>query len=269
MSIDRNPMAGSLAELQAGFAQALRSFDGRWPSSLLGLVVPGGTLDAAGALAVYRRGYVARLPDQLGETYAAVGRVLGDDDFFAACDAFVAGHDSVSYNLSDYGRDLPAFLETSPVATGLAFLSELAAFELAFHDLFHGPDHEAADVSEAAALAASGDLSGVRLRFGEAVRLMALRHATYDLFVRRHDEDAPDVDVHRPQWMMLFRQRGEVRALEVGAGTFAALDALARGRNVEEALEEAAGRDPAFGEADASALFGLLVSCGVVVDWRA
>lgn len=261
--------ARSLADEQALFARELRDFDGRWPDDLLERVVPGGTLDAAGALDVYRRGYLARLTEQLGETYATVWRVLGDDDFFAACEAYIAGHASASYNLSDYGRGFAEFLAASPLARELPFLAELASFELAFHDLFHAEAHEAADVSGAAALAARGDLTGARLRLGAALRLMDLGSAAWDLFRHRDDELPPDLDVQRPQRMMLFKQAGEVRALELDPGTFAAIDALVRGRTVDEALEEAVANDAAFGEEQAAQLFAILVSCGVVTDWSA
>ena len=57
--------------------------------------------------------------------------VVGDGDFFALCREYIAGHRSSSYNLSDYGRELPAFLAEK---NGLPeFLGELAAFELLVH----------------------------------------------------------------------------------------------------------------------------------------
>jgi hypothetical protein len=66
-------------------------------ADVLAAIVPGGTLDAAGALEVYRRGYRARLTEQLGETYPSVWRVVADDDFFELCRAYIAAHPSASY----------------------------------------------------------------------------------------------------------------------------------------------------------------------------
>lgn len=256
-----------LAAAQAAFAGAMHAFDGPWSAGLLSRVVPGGELDAASALNVYRSSFVARLTEQLGETFATVWRVLGDDGFLEACENYIAVHPSSSYNLSDYGRGFPAWIASHPLAARMPFLEELGEFELAFHDLFHAPAPEGGDAAGAARLAASGNLSGVTLALTPARKLVALRHAVHDLFARRRDEGPLDVDVERPQWMMLYRRGAEVMALEVGEGTFAALEALAGGATVEEALDAAVARDSAFGQADAARLFEILVASGVVTRW--
>ena len=48
----------------------------------LGIRPAGRLKTAASALEVYRRAYVARLTEALGDTYEAVWSVLGDDVFF-------------------------------------------------------------------------------------------------------------------------------------------------------------------------------------------
>ncbi|MFN2375550.1 MAG: putative DNA-binding domain-containing protein [Candidatus Binatia bacterium] len=252
-----------LPELQRALARALTRPGGGADPGLLENVVPGGSLDAEGALGVYRRGYLARLTEQLGETFASVWRVLGDEDFFAACESYLAAHPSTSYNLSDYGRDFPDFLAASTHAANAPFLAELARFELAFHDLFHAVLHQAADAAELASLT---DLEGVRFRLGSAMKLLACESAVYDLFRRRHDEEPPDVSLDRPQWMLLYRRGGDVIAHELEVASFRALEAIAAGAPVEEALARAVESDPAFGAAEAARLFELLAGAGLVVS---
>jgi hypothetical protein len=251
--------AEMLADAQHSLAAALTSTADEWPPAMLDAIVPGGTLDAAGAFEVYRRGYHARLTEQLGETYASVWRVLGDDDFFAVCRQYIAGHPSSSYNLSDYGRELPAFLGAF---SGLpSFLEELARVELAVHDVFHVRAHAPLGAERLAAL---GDLSGVRLRFGQGVRLFAGERAIYDVYRHRNDEQPPDLDLDRPQHVLLFRDGGDVLARELDAASFAALQILADGRPVEEAIERAVDCNPAFSAADVSRLFEIVALCGLV-----
>ncbi len=248
----------TLASAQRSLAAVLSAPGEDLPATLLGAIVPGGKLDAAGALEVYRRGYVARLTEQLGETYASVWRVVGDDDFFALCREYIAGHASSSYNLSDYGRELAEFLERTP---GLpVFLPELARFELAVHDLFHAHAHVPV---AAQTLAALGDLSGVRFRFGLAVRLVACERAVYDVYRHRNDAAPPDIDFERPQFVLLFRQEGEVLAREIDAASFAALESLAAGRPVEDAIDSAVARDADFGPQQVAKLFETIALCGL------
>lgn len=255
--------APGLAELQRRLAGVLTRPGVGVEPGLLENVVPGGRLDAAGALGVYRRGYLARLTEQLGEAFASVWRVLGDEDFFATCEGYLADHPSTSYNLSDYGRDFPAFLAASKHADGAPFLAELARFELAFHDLFHAELHQAVDAAELASLS---DLDGVRFRLGSAMRLLACESAVYDLFRHRRDEQPPGIRLDRPQWMLLHRRGGDVIAHELEIAAFRALEAMEGGASVEEALACAVESDPAFGAAEAARLFELLAREGLVVS---
>jgi len=262
--------SSDLSRRQAVFARAVSSPDGAegvWPDELVAGVVPGGTLDAAGALAVYRNGYFARLTEQLGETYRTIWRALGDETFFSLCAAYIRTHPSTSYNLSDYGREFADFLATTTEATEAGFLPELARFELVFHDLFHAPAHEPLD---AAGLAAIGDLAGVRLHFGCAVRLMACDHAVRDLFGHRHDPDdaePPQLDIDRPQWIVMCKRGVRVVIEEVGRTAFVTLEALARGSSIDEALGEASTLDPEFSASDVSRLFETIARCGLVTGW--
>jgi len=251
----------TLAGVQQRLARALTADADVSPEGVVEGVIPGGSLDAAGALAVYRSGYLARLSEQLGETWPSVWRVLGDDTFFALCRSYIAGHPSTSYNLSDYGRDFPAFLESAPEAVEVPFLAELARFELVFHDLFHAAGHEGMN---AATLASIDDLASAKLVLGSSVRLFAGDRAVYDVFRHRHDTEPPDLELDRPQRVLLFKQSGEVLAREIDAGTFAALEALGEGLPVEEALARAVGQDASYGAAEVARLFELLARCGLV-----
>lgn len=254
-----------LASHQARVAGELTAAAPAWSAELLDVVVAGGTLDAAAALGVYRSGYVARLTEQLGETYATVWRVLGDEAFFALCGRYIAAHASTSYNLSDYGREFPACLESDVATVAEPYLPELARFELAFHDLFHEAAHSAVG---AAALAAIGDLAGVRLQIGSAVRLIACEYAVHELFRHRGESQAPAVALQRPQWMLLYKHGDDVMARELDAASFAALDALSRGLDVGAAIDAAVARAADFGPAEVASLFETIARCALVTAWH-
>ena len=235
--------------------------DAAWTPDLLASVIPGGSLDAAAALDVYRTGYVVRLTDQLGETYASVWRVLGDEEFFAVCRDYISAHVSTSTNLSDYGGDFPAFVAASAHAIDYPFLAELARFEWMFHGLFHAPTHLAVPVEQLAALV---DLTGVRFRLGSAVRLFDGQHRVYEVFRHRQADDFPEVDLAHPQRVLMFKQGSDVLAREIDAATQAALEALSRGLAVEDAIACAAKADANFGEAAVARLFEIIALCGLV-----
>jgi hypothetical protein len=113
-------------------------------------------------------------------------------------------------------------------------------------------------------LSSLGDLAGVKLRFGSAVRLVACEHAVYDVYRHRNDEEPPDLDLKRPQHVLLYRQGGDVLAREIEAAEFAALEALAAGQPVEEAIDRAASLDDGFGPERVAGLFEIVARCGLV-----
>lgn len=255
--------AGRLAALQARMAQALFEIGGDPPATVLEAIIPGGTLDARGAFEVYRGGYVARLTEQLGETYEAVWWAVGDEEFFALCRDFIATRRSQSYNLSDYGRSFPAFLGCSAAAADAPFLEELAKFELAFADLFHAREH---DHLEGDALAGLADPVNLTFEFGHATFLRRHRFAVERLWRLRKgpQQAARGVEVETAERILGFKLGGDVHLLRLEEADFAILEGLAAGERLGDALEGAAavggGRDAEAVEQ----LFSLLFRTGVL-----
>jgi hypothetical protein len=224
-----------------------------------GAVTGGGRLTAAEAVEVYRGGYPARLTEALGETYETCWRVLGDEAFFAAARDYIARFPSRSHNLSDYGGDFPEFLESLPVAEDAPYLGDLARYAWAFKELFHEKPHAGLDP---AVLAAKARPDAV-LRFGSAVRVLALRHRVYSIFRRDNDDDTPieEASWKGPERLLLYKKEGNpIHVRELSAPEHAALTALASGRPLADALAGADGLDTAA----VQELFGFISVSGIV-----
>jgi hypothetical protein len=245
--------------LEALQRRFVRSVVSRADAEFVAAVTGGGVLTAAEAVEVYRRGYPARLTEALGETYETCWRVLGDEAFFAAAHAFIAGAPSRTHNLSDYGAGFPEFLESLPVASDAPYLGDLARYAWTFKELFHAKPHVGLDP---AVLAAKGRPEAV-LRLGSGVRLLALSHRVYGIFRRDNDDDAP---IEEAAWKgsehLVLYKRGSnpIFVRELTAPQHAALVALAAGRPLAEALECAEGLDAG----GAQELFGFVAASGIV-----
>lgn len=235
--------ASRLERLQRAF---VRSATFAPDASLVAAVTGGGTLSSAEAVDVYRRGYPARLTSALGETFEACWRVLGDEDFFAVCRAYVARTPSRSHDLSDYGETFPGFLGDGTALASLGvdapYLADLARFEWAFKELFHAAP--VPGLSPAALAAAARPDS--RLLLGAAA-LLSFPHRVYGLWKRDRKNDAP---IAAAEWrgeerLLLYKSGGNpIFARELSAPEHAALSALSAGRTLGEALE-ASGLDEA------------------------
>ena len=229
--------------------------------ALVVAVTGGGKLTSAEAVDVYRGGYPARLTEALGETYETCWRVLGDEAFFAAARDFIARFPSRTHNLSDYGAEFPEFLESLPVAEDAPYLGDLARYAWTFKELFHAKPHR---VLDPAVLAAKARPEAV-LRFGAAVRLLALRHRVYSIFRRDLDDDTP---IEESAWqgaerLILYKKEGNpIFVRELTAPEHAALTALAAGRPLAEALAGAEGLDAGATEE----LFAFVSVSGIVTE---
>lgn len=252
--------AGPLKALQRRFVRSVTFLP---DADLIAGVTGGGTLTAAEAVDVYRRGYPARLTEALGETFEACWRVLGDEDFFAACRDFIARTPSQSHNLSDYGAAFPEFLESRPESDAAAFLGDLARYEWTFKELFHEKPH--------ASLSAQALAAKVRpnstLRFGGAVRLSTFRHRVHGIWKRDRADETPleDAEWTGSERLVLYKKEGNsIFVRELTAPEHAALSGLAAGRPLDEALAAAEGLD----DAGAAELFAFVADSAIVTEVR-
>jgi hypothetical protein len=230
-------MPSRLEELQRRFVSAVTTGD----ASLAAAVRGGGALSPEDAVAVYRRAYPARLTEALGEVYPRVWRVLGDRAFFAACAAFIAKEPSRSHNLADYGRGFPGHLDRWDAALDAPFLGDLARLELAFHDLFHAPQHEGLDPAVLARDAATD----ARFLFGPATALVSSSHRVHSLWSRDLADDSP---VEPESWrgkesVFMYKREGIVHSLVLDAAQAAVLSGLRDGAPLERAIAAAEGAD--------------------------
>ncbi len=219
----------------------------------------GGKLSADEALAVYSRGYVARLTEALGETFEACWRVLGDERFFAAAAEYIRRNPSRSANLSDYGDN---FLRCQAFESfEFPFLGDLATYEWEFKELFHVAPHRGLDAATLSARAKPDS----RFRFGSAHRLLCFQHRVYPIWKRDRNDDSP-LDPGQwqgPEHLLIYKKEGNsIFVRELSAAEFATLNSLRDGRTLADALESAPGMDA---EA-AQSLFGFIADSGLITD---
>lgn len=178
-------------------------------SEFLENIIPGGALEgAAEALQIYSRAYVATLQEALYDTFDAIARILGDDDFLDLSARYIASHPSKSYNLSDYGEEFSAYLRTSSGFPNALFLSELARFEWEIKNLFHAPLPKSVEK----ALHAESVVC-----FGPATRMFSSPFLVYEAWRYRKEDVACSVEKNREN-LLLFKasdHRIRVEKLEV------------------------------------------------------
>ena len=149
----------NLAEIQAFLGDAFRQsdpFDEDTPlAPTLRAVVSGNDrLSPVEQAEIYREQFWLRHRDVLRDDFPALRHMLGDDAFDALCRAYLEACPPDSYTLRNLGQRLADFAAGyeafPPELAGPA--RDMARFELAFVDIFDGPDVTPVDVEAVQAI---------------------------------------------------------------------------------------------------------------------
>jgi len=109
------------------------------------IITPSSRLSARARLAIYQRGYLARLRQCMQEQFSALNYALGDKLFHAFADQYLQVYPSRSYTLGDLGNHFIKYLqETRPDRDAPLdqkedwpdFMIELVQLELAINSIF-------------------------------------------------------------------------------------------------------------------------------------
>jgi hypothetical protein len=252
----RNPLLIPLRALQEWFTSAVLHPGGISASlresaatarvtedDLERLVQPSATLSGAERVAIYREAYRSRLVECLADDYPTVKHALGEEDFDAACLAYIDRYPSRSPSLNFYGRGMASFLRgwSHPHA---AFAADLAAIEWALVEVLHAGaaqrlSHEALSVIPLSRWPAA------RMVPSPTVRLLELGHpanAYFQEFRQGHDPAVP-----QPRWSAtaVYRDGATLWRMELNRSMHVLLRELFAGRTLGEAVEALAAEESA------------------------
>jgi hypothetical protein len=125
-----------LAEIEAAFQEAILGE----PSMILDSVVDSHQLSRADRFAVYSNAYRIRLREFVSNDYSVLRNALGDENFGALVDAYIAANPSHHRNARWFSRQLPEFMATSDAWRDKRLWIDLAFFERALGDAFDAAD---------------------------------------------------------------------------------------------------------------------------------
>jgi hypothetical protein len=251
----------SLAEAQRIFAAAL--LDPALPTPV-GLVGPDGK-PSSRRFAVYRNNVLVGLTQTLKDAFPVVHRIVGAEFFEVMARAYVLIEPPRSPMLFDYGAGFANFIDQFEPTKVLPYLSDVARIERAWTEAYHAS--EASPISLSAFAAITPDrLPAVTLVLHPSVRIVHSRFPALTIWQMNIDGGVPGpVDLAAGgESALVVRPRAgvEVRSIPNGGPEF--IHALASGRPVLAAFEEAIAADPSF---DLSANLSDLMQVGAVVGF--
>lgn len=217
------------------------------------------SLTGAERLAIYSRGYHARLIECFRAEFPCLLHALGDDLFNQFVIEYLLHYPPRSYTLNRLAESFPRFLaESRPDAEAPRdereswpdFIIDLATFERAFFETFNGPGVEdrVQDSDKAQPRLSSNQVLNIPdERFSEmgvepspCLRLLAFHYPVGDYFLAARRQQNPDLPAPAETFIAMTRQNYVVRFFNLTAMQYELLRALMDSLSISQALSLAA-----------------------------
>ncbi len=198
---------------------------------------PQGSAQGIERLSVYAAGYIARTHDGLLEAFQAVCNLVGADYFHDLVKDYVRQYPSKTYNLSLIGKNLPEFLETSPLKQTFPFLPDLARLEWLIVESFHAFDEKPVDQSEFSKVPVE-EWEAAKFKFQPSVRLFESNWQIADIWKARRKLEGTKLNIQKTiQRVLIFRRDFQVQIETLEALQFSLYERLMKGETLGEACE--------------------------------
>lgn len=202
---------------------------------------------SARRFALYRGNLTANWQRALAGAYPVLEALVGDEFFRALARRYAHSHPCREGDLNHFGAALAAFLGDFGGLDDYPYMADVARLEWALHRAHYGSDE--APLAPAALAAIEPALLGEsRIALHPTVALIASKWAIGHIW-RAHQPAATEplpYELHAACRMIVHRPRWRAECREAGIGEFAALQALARGEHLGDALERAADAESDF-----------------------
>ena len=198
-------------------------------------------------IAVHRNTVQASLTDVLASAFPVVKRIVGDEFFVGFARRFIAESPPKVPQLSEYGRDLPAFIATAEPLKALPYLPDVARLEWARGESYFAADAEPLAVERLGAIAAEA-LPEAKLILHPATRLVASPYPIHRIWMVNQPDvaEVPQVDMTVAEAVLVLRSGFHVVTRKISTGDAALIAAIGAGATLSAAAEAALSADPIF-----------------------
>jgi hypothetical protein len=195
---------------------------------------------------VYRNNVTVSLIDALAAIFPAVQRITGVEFFRAMARCHIHATPPTSPLLFEYGRDVPAFIETYEYARAMPWLADTARVERAWLDAYHAADAEPLSANTLGSVPPER-LAELVFVAHPATRIVCSRFSVATIFSANRSEAPVDrIDASVPEDALITRPDHDVVVRHLPPGGAVFLVNLIEGRSLGEAAASALKDSPIF-----------------------
>jgi hypothetical protein len=217
------------------------------------MLVRADAIAADDRIAVYTNNIIGSLIEVLENTFPAIRRHVGEDNFAVIAGAFVRAQPPARPQLDLFGGAFAEFLAGfEPARENLPWLPDLARLEWAYHDSYFAPGFDPAALSEVA----PEDFAGLTFAPHPATRAVASVFPVHAIWQAETLSDVTETGYQA----LVARPELDVAAYDVDSSTFEMFTALAAGETLANAAAVAQAEEVEF---DLQAALVRLIEWGV------
>ena len=180
-------------------------------------------------LNIYSNNVLISLRNALKAVYPVVNKLVGDEFFNAMSRDFVIRHPSRSGNLHDFGEQLPAFINGFAPAGDLAYLSDVARLEWAYHVVFHAAESQPFNLEKLQQIN-TANYGNLKFILNPACRLVSSPYPVLRIWeANQESSDDESVSLDEGQtYVLVFRNHMDIEFQLLNRAEYSFLSALDR-----------------------------------------
>lgn len=226
----------SLQNLQADFIDAVFS-DHSFTQA---------TVKPASHLRIYRNNIYSGMIMALCDTYPLIKQLLGENFFALAAKDYIDRYPSRSPDLNEYGEYFHHFIAEFDHAKDFVYLSEVAKFEWACHEILAAGEHALFDLN-ILRQTSPDDYGNLHFSFHPACRIVRFKYPILDIVDLCKHERKDNVDLDQGGVnLILYRYEKSIKMLDVDDAEYIFLYTLLCNMPFADAVDEALSIDPGF-----------------------
>ncbi len=226
--------------------------------------VPEGLSDGQGQpagsrFAVYRNNVASSLTEALEISFPVIQKLIGEENFKKVSSVLLRQHPPKVPMLSQYGDEMPGFLEGFKPLEHIGYLPDVARLEQALRVSYHAADSTPIDPAELQALTPE-EMAAARFDFAPSTILQRSPWPIHGIWVF-NTEDGASQPPKAAQSVLVLRPEFDPMPHLLAEPAAVAMAALMRGEALSDANDAALKEDPSF---DLGQLLGLLLGHGAI-----
>lgn len=228
--------------------------------------VPDGLSDGLGQpagrrFAVYRNNVASSLTEALEISFPVIQKLIGAQNFKALSGVFLRQHPPKVPMLSQYGDEMPGFLEGFKPLQNIGYLPDVARLEQAIRTSYHAADAAPIDPGTLQSLTPE-EMAAARFAFAPSARLVRSPWPIHGIWTFNMEDGAPKPQ-NRGESVLILRAEFDPELHLLSEAAAECIAALMAGASLSDANDTALSQEAAF---DLGGLLGLLLTNRAITE---